>query len=270
MTYRFFLLLLFIAALPVASAATSSDAPSLPLQAGEQLTYRVSWAIVPGAGRITIEATADPASSPPRLVVNTTTATRGLAKMLLPFEAEGQSTYDATTGRLLTLRDVSTKRRKTTERTVTFDYAQREALYRSSTSSEPRTLPIPEGNPSDLIMALLQTRTWDLKPGESRDALVLFDDDFYELTIHALRYEEVRTPLGKFRTLVLEPRMEKTAPKGMFRKGASVHVWIAENAPHLPVKFEVEFNIGTGTATLESYTPPASTSPSAPPAAARP
>lgn len=240
------------------AASGLSNGPALPLHAGEQLSYRVSWAIVPGAGRITIAAATDTKGSSPRLLVTSTTATRGLAKILLPFEAEAKSTYDPGTGRLLELHEVSTKRRKTTERTVTFDYTKREALYRSTSSPEPRTLPIPEGNPSDLIIALLQTRTWDLKPGESRDSLVLFDDDFYELTIHALRHEEVRTPLGKFRTLVLEPRMEKTEPKGMFRKGASVHVWIAEEAPHLPVKFEVEFNIGTGTATLEAYTPPTS------------
>ena len=39
--------------------------------------------------------------------------------------------------------------------------------------------------------------------------------------------ENVRTPLGKFKALVLEPRMEKTPPKGMFKKGSTVHVWIA-------------------------------------------
>ena len=34
-------------------------------------------------------------------------------------------------------------------------------------------------------MSLVQTRGWDLKPGEERDALVLFDNEFYELSIHA-------------------------------------------------------------------------------------
>jgi len=188
-------------------------------------------------------------------------STHSIAGMLydqLGDEKKAESHYDPLTGQLLELHETATQRRKKSDRTVTFDYAKREALYTVAGSTEPpRTLPFPDGNPSDLIMALLQTRTWNLQPGQSRGALVLFDDDFYELTIHALRYENVQTPLGKFRTLVLEPRMDKTTPKGMFRKGASVHVWIAEDAHHLPVKFEVEFKIGTGTATLESYTPPA-------------
>lgn len=139
---------------------------------------------------------------------------------------------------------------------MSFNYTDRTALYTVPGGvPPPRTLTIPAGNPVDLIMGLLQTRSWDLKPGEARDALVLFEDDFYELTIHMARYEEMRTSLGTFQTVVLEPRMDKTPPKGMFKRGSSVRVWIAQDVHRLPVKFEVEFNIGTGTATLEAYQP---------------
>ena len=128
-------------------------------------------------------------------------------------------------------------------------------------------LDIPPGDPQDLIMALLQTRAWDLKVGEARDALVLFNDDFYQLTIHAARYEVVRTKHGDYNTIVLEPRMEKTEPKGMFKRGSTVRVWISQDAHRLPVKFEVEFNIGTGTATLDTYKPPVTETASSAPTA---
>ena len=234
---------------------------ALPLQDGEQLSYRVSWAIVPGAGEINISAQI-PASSPDRLVVASSTATRRLAKLLLPFEARAESTFDLKTGRLLTLHEKSNTRGKPAEHTVGFDYTKREATYDKHTPNEaPRALPIPAGDPVDLIMALLQTRTWNLKPGEKQDALVLFDDDFYELTIHATRYEQVRTPVGTFNSLVLEPRMDRAAPKGMFKRGSTVRVWIAQDDHRLPVQFEVEFKIGTGTATLNTYRPPTSPKP---------
>jgi hypothetical protein len=229
--------------------------PALPLQDGEQLTYRVSWAIVPGAGEIRIAARQDIATK--HLIVTTNTATRRLAKMLLPFEAEANSVFDFETGRLLSLRESNVTKNKRSEHTVTFDYASRMATYKGGNPTDkPRQLSIPPGDPTDLMMGLLQTRTWDLKPGQKRDALVLFDDDFYELTIHMARYEAVETPAGKFRTMVLEPRMDKTPPKGMFRRGSSVRIWIAQDAHRLPVKFEVEFKIGTGTAILESYQEP--------------
>jgi len=229
----------------------------LPLQDGERLTYRVSWAIVPGAGEIKVTATQETVGGSPRLVVTTNTATRGLARRLLKFDAVAKSVFNLETGKLVSLHETSHQKGKDSEHTVTFDYATRKAAYVSTSSPEKRSeLSIPPGDPTDLIMGLLQTRSWDLKPGEKRDALVLFDDDFYELTIHMARYEDVTTSLGKFRTIVLEPRMDKTPPKGMFRRGSSVRVWIAQDNLRLPVKFEVGTKIGTGTATLESYAPP--------------
>jgi hypothetical protein len=227
--------------------------PAMPLQNGERLTYRVSWAIVPGAGEIKISARQDAATN--RLIVTTNTATRRLAKMLLPFEAEASSIFDLKTGRMVSLRESSVTKGKRSEHTVTFDYESRLATY-SGPTEKTRQLAIPSGDPTDLMMGLLQTRTWDLKPGQKRDVLVLFDDDFYELTIHMARFEDLQTPVGNFRTIVLEPRMDKTPPKGMFRRGSSVRIWIAQDSHRLPVKFEVEFKIGTGTAILESYEAP--------------
>lgn len=242
--------------------------PDPPLDAGEQLKYRVSWAIVPGAGEINVTAARD-ANDPSRLLITSTTETRGLAHLLLPFNAADDSLYDIKSGRLISLHERSNTRGKHAEHMVTFDYAQRQAIYADMGATVPRYLPMPAGGPSDLITALLETRTWNLKPGEARDALVLFNDDFYLLTIHALRYENISGELGDFRTLVLEPRMEKTEPKGMFRKGSTVRVWISQDERRLPVMFEVEFKIGTGTAELVSYTPPTATAaPTAPVSAA--
>jgi hypothetical protein len=247
--------------LVISTAAAAAPADSLPLRHGERLVYRVSWAVVPGAGQIRIEADRDPAAPDQRLIVRSTTATRGFARMLLAFDARSDSVFDLQTGRLLSLFEQN-NHRGDNQHTVFFDYDAKQATY-TKPGAEPRILPMPDGNPVDLIMGLLETRSWNLQPGEKRDALVLFDDDFYELTIHFARYEDVRTPLGTFRTMVLEPRMERTAPKGMFKRGSTVRVWIAQDKYQIPVKFEVVFKIGTGTATLESYTPPSAPAPAA-------
>jgi hypothetical protein len=241
----------------------------IPVRDGERLTYRVSWAVVPGAGEIKISADREPGTDSERLVITTTTATRRLARMLLPFDAEAKSTFDLKTGRLLSLEETSTQRDKRSEHRVTFDYAAKQATYLGSKSEgAARLIPMPPGDPTDLIMGLLQTRTWNLALGEKQDALVLFTNDFYELTIYHTRNEEVRTPLGTFKTKVLEPRMEKTAPKGMFKRGSTVRVWISDDERRLPVKFEVEFKIGTGTATLVAHEAPAT--PATPPHAQNP
>jgi hypothetical protein len=227
------------------------------LEAGESLTYRVGWGILVGAGEIKITADAvPPPDGRPRLKVVTTTATRGFARALFPFDARAESIYDVVTGRLLFTADTSKSEKKDTQVSVAFDYVKKTAAVTNARAPETSVeLKMPDGHPQDLIMSLVQTRYWNLKPGERQDALVIFGDEFYELTIYAERYEEVRTPLGTFNTLVLIPRMEKTPPKGMFRRGGAVRVWIAQDDRRLPVRFQVDFKFGAGVATLVKHAP---------------
>lgn len=242
-----------------------ASAPAqLALRPGESLTYRVGWGIYFGAGEINIFAELPAATTPPGRILNiTTTATRGFARALYAFDARAEALVAAPTGRLLSHVETTATREKNTRHITTFDYAKRTALYRDEINpAKNLDFPLPPGEPLDLILSLINTRQWNLKPGEKRDALVLFEKEAYELTIHAVRYESVTTRLGTFNTLVLEPRMEKTPPKGMFKKGSAVRVWIAVDDPRrLPVKFKVEFKFGSGVATLVAYQPPTSPKP---------
>jgi len=247
-----------VLALPLLCPALQA-ASRLALGDNEVLTYHVSWVVLPGVGTITIAAHAatDPASGAPCLNVSTKTATVGLAHLLLPFEAHSELLFDATSGRLLSVDESSLTRRKINVHRVTFDYEDGIAWYLAKDPpADRRRLSMPPGYPADLITSLLSARTWDLKPGQTRDALVLFNDDFYQLTIHAIGYEDLDTPLGSFHTLLLEPRMDKTPPKGMFKRGSRALVWISQDALRLPVRFQVEFKFGSGIANLVHYTPP--------------
>ena len=175
------------ALLLVTSAAHAAE-PAL--RDGEALTFRVGWGLFFHAGEIKILAektTSDTGGA--RLRVRTTTETKGFARALYTFEGRAEAMLDAQSGRLLTNNESTKTPNKETKSSVTFDYATSIATYASETNpSKNATLTVPAGDPLDLIMSLVQTRMWDLKPGEQRDALVLFDNEFYELTIHADRY----------------------------------------------------------------------------------
>jgi hypothetical protein len=238
--------------------ASLHGAPDLALGDHESLTYHVSWVVVPGAGQIKLSAhAATDARGAPQLRIISTTATRGLARLLLQFDARAESLFDLGSGRLVWLAESSDTNGDKAAHTVAFDYARRTANYANSLVAEPvRALPMPPGNPTDLITCLLVARTWNLRPGQQHDALVLFNDDFYLLTVHALRYEQLTTSLGTFNTVVMEPRMEKTPPLGMFKRGSTVRVWISQDDRRLPVRFQVHFKFGSGIATLTDYHPP--------------
>ena len=243
----------------LATGVTAAFAGETALQPGEELTYAVRWAVLSSAGEIRIAAIERGEEGSSRLHITTSTATRGLAKSLLTFQAQSESVFDLQTGNLLSLHESSVARSKQTDYRLHFDPGSRRALYTSKDAAEGRELDVPAGDPADLITTLMKTRWWDLEVGQSRDVLVSFRDDFYHLTVHATRRETVKTPLGSFDTLVLEPRMEKTPPKGMFKRGGNVRVWVSNDDSHLPVRFQVDFKVGSGVATLVKYTPPVST-----------
>ena len=229
----------------------------IALSPGEALAYRVSWGVFPSAGEIRITARTERNDQQPCTVVVTTTSTRGFLRGLFPFDAQAESVFSNHTGKMVVHTERSAAGKKPTDTMLAVDYGNGTADYRDLIHPEKnQVVTLPAGEPMDLITCLVQTRTWTMKPGEQRDVLVMFEEEPYELTFHALRYENVRTPIGSFDALVLEPRMEKTAPKGMFKRGSNVRVWISQDGQHLPVKFEVEFKFGVGVSTLTSYTPP--------------
>jgi hypothetical protein len=220
----------------------------------------VRWGLIPSVGRIKVTADIIGEGHDQVLRVTTTTATWGIARGIFPFDARGESVYNVESGLLLSSTQWSTYRDKVVKNSVTFNYGKMTASFSDEIDpTKSHAIPMPSGEPSDLILALIQTRYWNLKPGEKRDALVIFKDQFYPLTIHAEDepdYVFSRT-LGLFKTTVLVPRMEKTPPLGMFKRGSTVRVWVTQDDPrHLPVRFEVGFNVGTGTATLIDYQPP--------------
>jgi hypothetical protein len=239
-------------------AAVCAGQPQLALSPGEAFTYRVGWGLFGGAGEIKISARNETLAGLPQLRFTTTTATRGLIRVLYPFNADAESIFDPHNGRLLATRATSAAGQKRTEASMVFDYTHATANYVDLLHPERNkpALVIPSGSPTDLITGLIQARTYALKPGDKCPALVLFDDEFYELTIVADHYEKIHTPLGDFETLVLIPRMEKD-PKGMFKRGGEVRVWISQDDRHLPVQLEVKLKFGTAIAHLTDYTPPA-------------
>lgn len=237
-------------------------APYNAFRDGESFTYRVGFALFSRAGEITITAHEEQAADGRTVVrVTTTTRSRGLVRGLYAFDNEAEVVIDKATGRLISVREHGSDPRRSTDTETTFDYGERVARHVDRVRSERTTdIPIPAGDPLDLISALVQTRDWDMKPGDKRDVLVHFGRDLYPLTIHAEGYEEVRTPLGKYCTLVLVPRMEQD-PKGLFKRGGEIKVWIAQDQSKLPVKMQLVLKYGTASLLLSEYRAPAPSAP---------
>jgi len=238
-----------------ASAVVLQAAP-ISFGDGERFNFRVSWGLFSEAAEITIAARAEQSAGLPQIRVTTTTATRGLIRKLYSFDGRAESVFDSTDGRMLAAVATTSAKKKKTHAMAVFDYATANVRYEDYLRPDRSTdIPLPAGQPMDLITSLIESRAWNLKVGDRRPTTVMFDDEFYDLTLVAERIERVETPTGKYDALVIVPIMEKN-PKGMFKRGGTVRVWISQDEKRLPVKLEVSLKYGTGTAWLTDYKPP--------------
>lgn len=245
-------------AMLITSAGSLLAAPFTAVQNGEKFTYKVGFAIFTHAGDITISGQSDTSTGHPLIRVTADTKSRGIVRGLYEFDNKAEALIDPETGRLLSVHESGADPKRATDSDFVIDYDKRVATYTDRVRPQRSgTVNLPEGgDPLDLISALVQTREWNLKVGEKRDLVVQFGRDLYAITITAEGYEDVRTPMGKYQTLVLVPRMEKN-PKGLFKRGGEIKVWIAQDGSRLPVKMQLKLNFGSATLSLSGYEPPA-------------
>lgn len=253
MPRRFLLPVLLLAADGPPSAAA---APFAAFRDGEVLTYQVGFALFRQAGEVQIAARRTPEhDGSATWTIATTTASRGFVRFLYAYDHHAAVLFDEATGRLQAVRESGADPRRASDSETLFDYAA--GLARHTDRARPDRsvdLPLPPGDPLDLISALVQTRDWRMQPGDERPLLVHFGNDFYALILRAEAYERVRTPLGRYPTLRLTPRLVGE-PKGLFKRGGQIRVWIAQDGSRLPVKLQLVLKYGAATLVLAAHAP---------------
>lgn len=245
-------LLLFAAA----GAPAAATAPFAAFRDGEVLTYQVGFSLFRQAGTVQIAARRSPETGGRATwTIATTTASRGFVRFLYAYDHRAEVVIDEATGRLQAVRERGADPRRASDSETLFDYAA--GLARHTDHARPgRSVdrPLPAGDPLDLISALVQPRDWRVQPGDERPLLVHFGNDFYALLLRAEAYERVRTPLGSYQTLRLTPRLVGE-PKGLFKRGGQIRVWIAQDGSRLPVKLQLVLKYGAATLFLAAHVP---------------
>ncbi|HLP02006.1 MAG TPA: DUF3108 domain-containing protein [Opitutaceae bacterium] len=238
--------LLLAALLPTFAAA--SDASFL--RPGERLELRLGYGWFGTAGLTTIETVREEHADGARLRIHVATESRGLVDTLYPVANDSESVLDAATGRPLTLTTKGKNGRRLTEKTTTFDYAAGQAVHVNAIRPQhSATVALPPEPAYDLMVALLQTRDWRLKVGESRRIDCVNDKDFFTLEVTAIAEDRVKTPTGTFDAVVLEPKPVGT-PVGFFKKGGALKVWVSRGDRPQIVRLDTKTKIGTVTALL--------------------
>lgn len=87
----------------------------------------------------------------------------------------------------------------------------------------------------------------------------------YTLHVNVLRRETVKVEAGKFRCVVIEPRLET---EGVFKQKGTLTIWLTDDARRMPVRMASKISVGEIVAELEEFRLGAPVDPLAPEAAA--
>ena len=116
-----------------------------------------------------------------------------------------------------------------------------------------RMTPTPE-NVQDMVSAFYFARTFDLsglKPGKEFPLPFFLDDSVYHSKIRFTGRETIRTRLGEFDCLKIEPMM----PTGnVFNDSYPVKMWVTDDANRVPVLIESKLSVGSVRVELTGYT----------------
>jgi hypothetical protein len=243
---RFTVLLAALLVPMLGAAAPTSDF----LRAGERLELRLGYGWFGTAGITTIETTREEHADGPHFRIHVATESRGIVDTVYPVANDSESVLDAATARPLTLTTKGKNGRRLTEKTTTFDYTTGQAVHVNTIRPKHNaTVALPPEPAYDLMVALLQTRDWRLKVGESRRISCVNDTEFFTLEVTAIAEDRVKTPAGIFDAVVLEPKPVGD-PVGFFKKGGALKVWISRGDHPQIVRLDTKTKIGTVTALL--------------------
>jgi len=103
----------------------------------------------------------------------------------------------------------------------------------------------------DNLSALYALRNESLHVGDSLVYRVFESRKNWELVIDVIATEEVEVKAGRFRTVVVHPKLKF---EGIFRRKGELHVYMTDDHWHIPVLMKSEVSIGSINAELVSFT----------------
>ena len=119
---------------------------------------------------------------------------------------------------------------------VDFDHALHIAKYSDGTEME--FLPCAQ----DVLSAFYYIRTLDLHVGQQVEVPCHSDKRNYPLYVMIHRKETVRTPMGKFDCLVVEPILKSS---GVFQQKGRLTIWLTNDEYKIPVLMKSKVAVGS-------------------------
>ena len=220
-------------------------APLSPPKAGfsfpqkQTLVYSVDWRVFPaGTAVLHFEAT----GNQERITANADTV--GAINLLFHVGDKFQSTFDREKGCTYEFDKQTVEGRRQINSTLKLDYAAGKSILdeKNLVTGQPKHLEVPiSGCLTDLLTGVFYASSQPMTVGQSFVLPVVDAMHTVPVTMKVEGREEIKTTLGTFKTVRVEP----TAEAGVVKNRGNIWIWYTDDDRHLPVQMRARLFWGT-------------------------
>jgi hypothetical protein len=203
------------------------------------LTYSVDWRVFPaGTAVIHFESDGD------REKISAAADTIGAINLLFRVTDKFQSTFDRQKGCTYEFDKQTAEGRRQVNQTLRVDYDQKKSYLDQKnlvTGQSKHVETQVEGCLTDLLTGVFYAASQPMELGHSFVIPVADPQRIVPVTMKVEGREEIKTSLGTFKTLRLQP----TADAGVVKNRGNIWLWYTDDERHLPVQMRARLFWGT-------------------------
>ena len=205
----------------------------------QTLTYAVDWRVFP-AGTATLHF--ESFGSRERLTANAETV--GAINMLFHVSDHFQSDFDRERGCTYNFNKQTAEGRRQNNSSLRLDYMSNRSvldeknMVNGQTKHQEAQIP---GCMTDLLTGVFYASSQPMELGHSFTIPVVDAMRLVPVTMKVEGREEVKTPLGTFKTLRVQP----TADAGVVKNRGNIWIWYTDDERHIPVQMRARLFWGT-------------------------
>ncbi len=225
---------------------------------GEEINYRIHYGFLNAAvARMVIEKDIHFVNGQPCMKIDVFGESVGMFDLFSNIRDNWGTYFDTANVRPARFYRVLQEGKYRKNEIVTFDHSKELAFTREFSFKQNRWKPVEQhkipANVQDLISGYYYLRTFDFsnrKEGEIITIKAFFDKEMYDFKIRLVRREEVKTTIGRIRSIVLSPIMPENS---LFDGENSIQIWISDDRNKVPLKIKANMFVGAVEVDIESF-----------------
>jgi hypothetical protein len=213
--------------------------PGFSFPAKQTLTYEVDWRVFPaGKAVLRFEADGD------RENITASADTSGAINMLFHVSDRFQSSIDRAKGCTYDFNKQTVEGRRQVNSTLHLDYTQGRTVLDEKNMVTGQVKHVESAVPgclTDLLTGVFYASSQPIALGHNFVIPVVDAMHNVAVTMKVEGREEIKTPLGTFKTLRVQP----TADAGVVKNRGNIWIWYTDDERHLPVQMRARLFWGT-------------------------